>query len=218
MPPEEKEGKTELKPEFMTKADMEAMLTAQEAKFGSMFNRLVETLTPPKTVETARGNEGERKPVSFYEKPEEAANALFEAKMAPMRDVYIANEKSRQLAEVAALPHGSEYIDEIKKVIEAAPPIVQATPGYAREAYNLVLGRHINDVIAARKKEEEKPKPEFTETVTAGAPAGRKSDALTAEQREAADGMGLTDDEYKQWRDNPEKMAAAAMAPQKKGA
>lgn len=204
-------------PKFLTKDEMEAMLTAQEAKFTGMFTRLVETLTP-KEPPQPKGDGGERKSLSFYEKPEEAANALFDAKMAPMRDMYVANERARQMAEVALLPlpkgKEEEYRKEIEAVIAAAPPLVQAHPGFAKEAYNLVRGRHFDEF----KKIEaaEKPTPEFTETVTAGAPASRKSEVLSSAEREAANGMGLTEEDYKQWRDNPDKMAAAALTPQKK--
>jgi hypothetical protein len=213
----EADPKPEEAPKFLTKDEMEAMLAAQEQKFTGMFTRLVETLTPPKGPQP-KGEEDERKPVNFYEKPEEAANALFEQKMAPMRDMYVANEKARQMAEIAALPlpkgKEEEYRKEIEAVIASAPPLVQAHPGFAKEAYNLVRGRHFEEF----KKIEvvEKPAPEFTETVTAGAPASRKSEALSATEREAANGMGISEEEYKQWRDNPDKMAAAAMAPQKK--
>lgn len=202
-------------PKFLTKDEMEAMLSAQEAKFTGMFTRLVETLTP-KEPPQPKGDGG--KPVSFYERPEEAANALFEAKMAPMRDMYVANERARQMAEVASLPlpkgKEDEYRKEIEAVIASAPPLVQANPGFAKEAYNLVRGRHFDEF----KKIEaaEKPAPEFTETTTAGAPARRTSETLSAQEREAANGMGLTEEDYKQWRDNPDKMAAAALAPQKK--
>lgn len=217
------EPKPDDKPQFLTKADVEAMLTSQQAHFEGMFTagltRLAETLTSKPSASTG-GNEGERgKVVSFYEKPEEAANALFDAKMAPMRDAYVAGEKARQIAEVAALPHAGEYLDEVKKVIESAPPLAQIQPGFAREAYNLVIGRHRDEVFAKMKEAEAKKKsaePEFTETVSAGAPPSRKSETLSATEREAANGMGLTDDEYKKWRDDPDAMAKAAMTPQKK--
>jgi len=215
--PEEKpaEEKPKEPSPYMTKVEMEAMLSAQQAQFAGMFNRLVETLKP---AEPAKGESGERKTVSFYEKPEEAANALFEAKMAPMRDAYVANERARQLSEIASFPmpkgKEDEYRKEVEAVIASAPPLVQTHPGFAKEAYNLVRGRHFDEF----KKIEiaETPKPEFTETTTAGAPSPKKSETLSSAEREAANGMGLSEEEYKKWRDNPEAMAAAALAPKKK--
>lgn len=192
----------------LTKAEVEQMLAAQAQQFASLLTRAVETLAPAKP---AGGNEGEKgKVIDFYNEPAKAAEALLEAKMAPVREAYVANEKQRQLAEVAALPHAGEYIGEIQKVIESAPPLAQIQPGFAKEAYNLVIGRHFDDV---RKKAAEKEaiKPEFTETISAGAPVGKKSEKLTSEESRAAEGMGLTDDEYRKWRDNPAAMAAEAL-------
>ena len=192
-------------PQFLTKADVEAMISAQTAQLMGMIQRQAELIAPAPPAAPAAA------PVSFYDNPDKAAAALFEAKIKPVRDAYVAGERSRQLNEVSALPFAGEYMGEIKDIMDRAPAELVVQPGYARETYNLVIGRHF-DEVTKKKAEAEARKPEFTETVTAGAPPTRKSNELSADEKRAAEGMGIPPDEYRKWRDDPDKMAAAALA------
>ena len=204
-------------PKYLTAEEVEAMMDKQTQAFGAMITRVVETLTPKEPAGGGNPDPNAGR-VSFYDKPEEAAARLFDAKVAPLKDAYVKNETGRQLAEVAKLPLAGDYMKEITDIVNGAPEQIKMQPGYAQEVYNLVMGRHLNEV-RQKLTELDARKPEFTETVSSGAPPAKKSDELSAEEKEAARRMNVPADEYRKWRDKPEEMRAAAMAgSQKKGA
>lgn len=200
-------AKTE--PSFLTRAEVEAMMSAQTAQITQLLTRTVEMFKPADPP--ARGTGGDRKSPTFYDQPDEAAAALFDAKMKPLQDAYVKGESSRQLEEVAKLPYASDYIKEINDIVERAPEHLKIQPGYAKGVYHLIMGVH-KDEVFAKMKEAEARKPEFTETTSHAAPPAAKSDNLTAEEKAIADRTGVPHDEYKKWRDNPDAMRAAAMA------
>jgi hypothetical protein len=176
---------------FVTKAELEQIIANQTTQFASIFQRLTETLAAPKPAAPAVADQP-----TFYNQPAEAASALFDAKMAPLKAAFVNSEKERQMSSIVGLPFFGDYAKEIQEVINSAPAEVVVTPGYSREVYNLVIGRHFEEV--SKKQQELKARqPEFTETVSAGAPPAQRSNSLSADEKRAAEGMGVSEDDYK---------------------
>lgn len=208
------EGAKPETPQYLTAEQVGQIIQKNNEQLIGKFTELVTGLQKPDPP--ARETKPEEKP-DFYTKPEQAAARMIDEKLKPLVDLNVANESDRQLREVATLPEADLYQKEIEAQYRSLPPVIQMQPGMARQVYDLVMGRHFDEVAAKRaeRKEKAQRQPEFTETRSSGQPPAPKGSDLSTEERKAMEASGISPEEWKQWRDNREAMAEKALAGKK---
>lgn len=176
---------------------------AMQGKFAELSGQVAQALQ----------NQNRPAPVVADPEPELEPNArralerLIDAKMKPAVDVVMNNEETRQLVELAGLEFYGDYKDEIDQVMAQAAPGARARAGFAKAAYDYVMGKHLDEVVA-KKVEKASKKVEFTETTSSAAPNPKRDGKLSAEEKVIAERTGQSEADYIAWRDDPDGQAA----------
>lgn len=210
--PAEYAGKTPAELVQVIQAQKESQ-DAQEKRLNDL-NTQVMDIARTKAAPAPVVQQTQDEPVDFYTKPQEAAEALFDKKMAPYKQAFLNNEEVRQMQELTKLPFYDDYKDQITNVMKSSHPDARAQAGFAKAAYDYVIGRNVDEVTEKKAKAKERT-PEFTETKGSAAPASASEPELSDLEKRVAEGQGIPVDKYIGWRDKPDEMVAERL---KKGA
>lgn len=151
----------------------------------------------------------------FAEDPVAVLDEHFQARTAPIVGA-VAENNARINRELAFVKFGNERIPGTEKTLADVygkavdeflnnlPPQTRAQAGAYEAAMQWVRSQHIDDEIKLRMEgERERQNRAFMESPTSvGGNAGAKK-TLSDIERTVAKGLGLTDEDYLKWRDEP---------------
>lgn len=202
----------------MSKAEMAGVIQKQEEGLTSLtgrFNNLATQFNEVLSTKDKKGEDdkGTNKP-DWEAAPEAAAHALFDAKMKPYADAFMTKAETDNLTSIEKLPYYDAFKTQIDEVMGKSSAQAKAVPGYARSAYNMIVGANLEKVKEIDAKRIEN-KAEHTETVSSGGAGGKPvspEESLSDEQKHVADGQGIPYAKYAAWLKDPVKMREAALA------
>lgn len=142
----------------------------------------------------------------IFEDPEKALDHHYSTRIAPALAAII-DQTSQVVGEVVGtqrdgkgdlvMPHFNKYKGEIEQFVGRVDSRLRGRRETWQSAYNYVVGQHLNEIV---QEEIGRRAPAVEAGGGAPAPAKGPKVELSAEQAAAAAAMGMTPEEYLEWR------------------